>query len=115
MHETVTLDSGVSITLGDSWCVTQLEGGTEVHAHPNDDSLDMAMKLGYGYDVALMTREHDPLHSLLADWIGYGESRSLRVAAGLDPDNAIAVLEEEVVLAIQRLINAIRNELPANT
>src|SRR5690349_7530738 len=70
------LANGTEVCAGPSWCVTKLPCGDEVHAHPNEQSKDMAKLLGYN-DDALLTREHDALHSILMDWLGQPYSYSL--------------------------------------
>lgn len=96
---------------GPDFCVTTLPNGAEVHAHINDDTLAMAQQLGFGDDVAALTREHDALHSRLMDWLGQPYSYSLMRAAGYEnTDWGIAALEEEAVLVIQKLLNEIKNK-----
>ena len=105
------LSNGTRISVGADFCVTTLPNGDEVHAHPNDESLHMARELGYGDDVAALTREHDALHSRLMDWLGQPYSYSLMRAAGHEKtDWGIAVYEEKAVLAIQQLMNEIKNK-----
>lgn len=86
--------------------VTALPDGTEVVATPNYTPEDIARahSLGYRGDVAKMTMDHDPLHTKVAEMLGFKESYSLRAAA-TGEDSEIAGLEEEVVLAAQRLLN----------
>lgn len=103
------LANGTRILVGDGWAVTTLPNGREVHAHPNADSPRMARELGYGDDVAAMTREHDPLHAWLTDQLGMPHSVSLMGAAGCEVDAELATLEEEAVLAVQRFARAARN------
>lgn len=97
------LGNGTDILIGPDWVVTTLPNGMLVHARPNDDSPRMARRLGYGTDVAAMTRDHDPLHSALSDWLGMPFSYSLMQAAGCDVCPALAALEENAVLAVQEL------------
>ena len=78
-----------------------LSNGTEVFAGPEDRSPEMARRLGYGSDVDAMTRDHDPLHARLTDWLGMPFSYSLMEAAGCDVDPKLAILEEAAVLAVQ--------------
>lgn len=93
--------------VGPYWLITTLPDGQQVPASPRSDSGPIARRLGYGEDVAALTRDHDLLHSLLADWLGQPYSHSLAQAAGLPADSAVAALEEDVVLALQRYINAL--------
>lgn len=79
----------------------------------NDDQAATAAELGYGTDVEGMVEDHDPLHALLCDWLGIGESFALRIAAGeLPEDHALAYLEEDAVLAVQRFMVAAGGHLP---
>ena len=108
--QTTKLNNGTLLVQGPNFCVTTLPNGTEVHAHPNEDSPEMAQRLGYGEEVGSMTRDHDALHSRLMDWLGQPYSYSLMRAGGhVDTDWGIAVLEEKAVLAVQELIQALKN------
>jgi hypothetical protein len=40
-----------------------------------------ARQLGYGDDVLAMVRQHDPLHALLADWLGIEASYGIMAGA----------------------------------
>lgn len=51
-----------------------------------------------------MTRDHDPLHSALAAWVGLPASLALQLAAGETADRELADLEEAAVLALQKLL-----------
>ena len=108
--QTSKLSNGTLIVQGPYFCVTTLPNGKEVHAHPNFESAEMANKLGYGDDVASMTREHDALHSQLMDWLGQPYSYSLMQAAGENVDWEIANYEEAAALAVQRLKQALKNK-----
>ena len=69
---------------------------------------DTAQRLGYGDDVEAMNRDHDPLHRALCAWLGV-PSLAMRMAAGLDlteAEAALAALEEDAVLAVQRFKRA---------
>lgn len=103
---TEILRNGTAIFVGPTFAVVTLPGGEEVHAHPNHKSADMALRLGYGTDVAAMTRDHDPLHARLTDWLGLRSSLALEAAAGLRPNDDLAAMEEEAVLAVQRFRRA---------
>lgn len=99
---TQTLRNGTRIVIGPSWTVVTLPDGREVHAHPNPDSPRMALALGFGGDVAALTRDHDPTHARLTDWLGLPYSLSLMAAAGGRAIDELTGLEEEAVLAVQR-------------
>ena len=80
-----------------------MPNGATVHAHPNPDSHGQARRLGYGTDVAAMTRHHDPLHSELCCWLGMPHSFSLMQASGHPVNSELARLEEDAVMAVQAL------------
>lgn len=61
-----------------------------------------AERLGYGDDVAGMNRDHDPLHRALCAWLGVP---CLALPEG-QPGSYLAGIEEEAVLAVQRLMRA---------
>ncbi len=103
-----TLSNGTEVAVGSNWARTTLPCGTTVYAEPNADSPRMAALLGYGADVDAMTREHDLLHSRLMDWLGQPYSHGLRAAVGLEHNPTVAALEEDAVLAVQRLSCALR-------
>jgi hypothetical protein len=92
---------GTVVQHGPGWCITRLPCGATVRARANADSAASAQALGYGDDVAAMTRDHDYLHAVLCDRLGV-PSHSLRLAAGLDHDAQLAALEEAAVCAVTR-------------
>ena len=93
-------------TVGNTYVLTRLPNGDIVRAHTNydEESVARAHSLGYNGDVEAMTRDHDPLHTRIAAALGLKESYALRAAYNGE-DSEIAGLEEEVVLAAQRLLN----------
>jgi hypothetical protein len=103
---TLQLRNGTHITVGPSWAVTRLPNGKELHAHPDENSAEAAERLGYGDDVEALTRDHDPLHSRLCDWLGMPHSFSLMHAAGCDADLRLVQLEEDAVIAVQKFKRA---------
>jgi hypothetical protein len=109
---TLRLRNGTEVRIGPYWAVTVLPGGAEVHAHPRPDQAAIAAELGYP-NAAALTREHDPLHSLLAAWLGLPASFAIREAAGDLPvaQHRLADLEEAAVLALQRFMRAAGVEL----
>ena len=96
------------LTIGPTWVRTVLPSGAVVYAEPQHDDAQAqtARDLGYGDDVAAMTRDHDPLHVALAKWLGLPASYSLRMAAGELPEAErwLAELEEAAVMAVQRFV-----------
>lgn len=91
-----------------------LPGGTVVNGAPQDTGgyRETAERLGYGNDTLQLCKDHDPLHSLLCDWLGLGDSRSLRCAAGLEEENEISRAEESAVLAVQKFMRLAGIGLP---
>lgn len=91
---------------------TTFADGSELVATPQHDaeSIARARSLGYtGTDEEVvwgLTRDHDLLHSLLAEAQGLGASPTLHaVARGARVDPVAADMEERAVLLIQRLLN----------
>jgi hypothetical protein len=102
----VNLSNGVGVRIGPNWCVTHLPNGKEVHAHPTGT----ADFKGLGYnDEDTLTREHDLLHSKLMNWLGAPYSYSLMQAAGCSIDPNISAYEEDAVLKLHILMNALKN------
>ncbi len=67
-----------------------------------------AHRLGYGFDVESMNHDHDSLHAALCAWLGV-QSWSLTEARGAQlawPQKRLAIIEEDAVLAVQRLMRA---------
>lgn len=95
--------------------ITTLPDGAVVVAKPNytKEDADRARRMGYRGEgvtrVIDMTRDHDWLHTLLADALGFDESYALR-AAVTGEENDLSDAEEDVVLAMQRLLNLHREE-----
>lgn len=101
MTDFVTLPNGTRFIVGHDWCRTILPTGAEVMACGNADSPRMARRLGYGADVAALTREHDPLHNTIAAMLGMPWYYSLMQASGADVCPHLAALEEQAVLCVQ--------------
>ena len=82
--------------------------------HDTDAYRATARQLGYGDDTLAMCRDHDPLHALLAQWLGLEASYALRQAAGLlhPADAEKAAAEETAVLAVQRFMRVAGGRLP---
>jgi hypothetical protein len=93
-----------------------LPSGDVVHGAPHDTDAyrATARQLGYGDDTLGMCRDHDPLHALLAGWLGLKVSYGMLDAAGrLDPGDAEkAAAEEAAVLAVQRFMRLAGGTLP---
>lgn len=95
----------------DTNCViTKFSDGAVLHAHPNygDEDIARARALGYiGTDqeaVDAMTRDHDMIHSLVAEARGFIWSEALHGAA-TGRGYAGGEDEERIVFLIQRLLN----------
>jgi hypothetical protein len=82
--------------------------------HDTDAYRATARQLGYGDDTLAMCRDHDPLHALLAGWLGLEVSYGMLDGAGrLDPADAEkAAAEEAAVLAVQRFMRLAGGTLP---
>lgn len=102
----IKLPNGVDVHIGPYWCITHLPNGKIVHAHPTGKANFKA--LGYDSEEQL-TREHDLLHSKLMAWLGAPYSYSLMQAAGCEVDSNIAAYEEDVILKLHVLMNALKN------
>ena len=101
-------------------CVTTtFDDGSEVVAVPNYDAESYARARSLGYQPRAqkrsavlwdLTRDHDRLHTLLAEAQGYPVSLALWFAAHPGEemraaDRVMTSLEERTVLLIQRLLN----------
>lgn len=102
---------GTTVRVFEHYLETTLPDGQVVYATPSHDSESVARahSLGYGGDVVAMTLDHDRLHALLCDALGLPESQSLRDSANGERTEAGQV-EEEMVLAAQRLVNLSRRK-----
>lgn len=102
--------NGTLVEVHPTWVAIRLPDGTRVDAVPqkNAGQRVTSRRLGYGTDVDAMTRDHDPLHALLTDWLGLPFSHALHQAAGLPFDRMLAQYEEDAVLAVQRLMRHAR-------
>jgi len=101
------LPTGSRVTLADGTVVLGAP-------HDTDEYRKTTERLGYGTDTLAMCQDHDPLHALLAVWLGIPVSYSLLYAAGrLDDGDAVkAAAEEEAVLAVQRYMRLVGGRLP---
>lgn len=71
------------------------------------DAQQAATARWMGYpDAAAMNRDHDPLHEALCRWLGI-PSHAMLAARGEAHDGALAAMEEDAVLHLQRfMVNA---------
>ncbi len=109
------MDSAMTFTLGTTtvsmipeYTITTFADGLSLWAAHEDVSglgqSATAQYLGYS-SVSAMNKAHDPTHGLLADWLGWGYSRTLYGVACGTP-YVHTDLEEDAVKAIQRLAQA---------
>lgn len=70
--------------------------------HDSESYRETARRLGYGADTLAMCQHHDAFHAHLCGWLDLGDSRSLRVAAGLEAASEVSEAEEQAVMSIQR-------------
>lgn len=90
---------------------TFFHDGTHVVAAPeeNEEYRGKAARFGYGDDVAAMSREHEVLHTFLAEALGYGSSPTLWAVAHGQQGGVAPVWEQEdeesCVLAFQSYLN----------
>lgn len=95
----------VTVSVGDSWCVTHFADGTEVHAHANHRDEDKARAAELGYpNVEQMTRHHDLMHSMIANARGWSHSKVLWALAHNEPSPDCADEEERLAMFAQRLV-----------
>ena len=102
----------VVINVTARWLSTTFSDGAELIAAPNMDaeSIARARSLGYcgsdSYAVWAMTRDHELLHTLIAEAQGHPWSPTLHaVAHGYALAPGVVEQEERVVLFAQRLRN----------
>lgn len=94
---------------------TMYADGTCVPAVPQETAeyRQTAEQLGYGGDVAALSREHEVCHTLLSQWIGLSQSPTLwDVAHGTVTRWHIYWAEEDAVLNFQRMLNGWFSWLP---
>jgi hypothetical protein len=106
--------NGLIIDTADGICRVTLPTGETVTAVPQRTQAQAATAqcLGYGDDVEAMTEDHDATHCLLADFLSLPTSHALRAAAGLDHDEGLAAIEEQAVMAVQRLMRRAGGRMP---
>lgn len=115
--------AGCRVTIDDDakTVTTTFPDGIQLVAAPRMDSESVARARTLGYQgsdeeaVWAMCRDHDVLHTLLADAQGWDRSATLYgVAAGHPCDRRLASVEEAIVLLMQRLANVgVAGVLPA--
>lgn len=108
------LHNGTVVRLYDQGTEIILPSGDIVHGEPHDtmEYRQHAVELGYGTgeDAALnMALDHDPLHAMLADWLGLRTSHSL---SNLVHKTPLGLLEEAAVLAVQKYMRSAGGRLP---
>ena len=99
------------VNASENWTETAYHDGTRVAAVPEFDDRyrSLAAEMGYGGDVAALSREHEILHTWLAEALGYGSSPTLWAVAHGQQGQVAQVWEqeeeEEWVLAFQTYLN----------
>lgn len=107
MTSALTFTLGAAtVTLYDGYTVIRFRGGASLTARHDDvldlDQMQTALNLGYS-SVEAMNVDHDPVHQLLATWLGHDRSPTLYFRARGLP-YPWAYLEENAVKAIQALM-----------
>lgn len=105
---------GTTVDLRHWGSVTTLPDGRTIQAapQPGEDYAATARRLGYGGDVLAMCHDHDALHAALAEFLGLPVSPVLSTVAGAPMGDAVQHgLEEDAVLAVQRLARALGVDL----
>ena len=93
------------------WTETAFHDGTRVEAQPeeSDGYRALAADMGYGPDTAALSREHEILHTFLAEALGYGSSPTLWAVAHGQTGKVAPRWEQEEeeawVLAFQTYLN----------
>lgn len=97
----------VRIFAAERYLETVFADGTKVPAAAGDSEADVARAhaLGYGGDTWAMTRDHELLHTSLAENAGLSYSPTLWALAHGEPMPPDVQREEGLVLHVQRLIN----------
>lgn len=94
-----------------AYTVTLFPDGTQVPAAPNGDpeQAQTAQRLGYGEDVSAMCREHELLHTWLAERFDLPHSPTLWAVAHEQGEGCIPIpaqhQEEALVLVFQAYLN----------
>lgn len=97
---TVAIGSSV-VSVSRGWTETTFSDGSSLSARHDEQPGQRQTAAELGCSVERMNREHDLTHSLLAAWLGLGQSPTLYgVAVG--EKYPLHDLEEAAVLAIQR-------------
>ena len=93
------------------WAETVYHDGTRVEAQPEETEAyrALAAELGYGADLAALSREHEVVHTFLAEALGFGSSPTLWAVAHGQAGEVAPVWEQEeeeaVVLAFQTYLH----------
>jgi hypothetical protein len=101
--------NGTAVEIHDWGSRVILPGGRIVLGAPQGtaEQAATARELGYQGGALAMVCDHDPLHALLTDWLGFPVSFSL---SGGDP--VAAADEEAAVMAVQKLMRRHGGRLP---
>lgn len=95
-------------TFDDGWAKTTFSDGSTVPASPEPTAsyAATAERLGYGTDTARMCVEHELVHNWLCHVIGLPHSPALFAVAHRGDADWRHALEEDAVIAVQRLAMA---------
>jgi hypothetical protein len=101
----------VRADLATGFTETIFPDGSRVPAYPNGspEQRETARRAGYGDDVAAMCREHEILHTWLAEKFNFPHSPTLWAVAHAQAEGCAAVWaqyeEEALVMAFQEYLN----------
>jgi len=90
-------------------CVTRYQDGSSYGAQPHDTHHYhvIAHRCGYGDDILAYCREHEVAHHITCEWIvGFPSHVISSLAAGQEPHQGVAVLEEMAAHTFQRWLRA---------
>lgn len=105
------------IALTDWGCETRFHDGTSIGAHPHDepDYHLVSADCGNPGDILGFCRDHDAIHSLVAEWFFGAPSRILwELAHDRSASPSIAVQEEALVQTCRRWVRADKRPIIAD-
>lgn len=104
------------VNVAPGWTETVFHDGTRVAAMPeaDDEYGRQAARLGYGDDLAAMSREHEILHTFLEEKRTGGASPTLWAVAHGQGEPFAPIWEQEIEEALVLAFQAFRNGLGAS-
>jgi hypothetical protein len=103
--------AGAHIEFGEGYTLsTYPDGRVVAFPEDNDPYRERAKSLGYGNDTALMSREHEVTHHLLAHWLGLPHSPTMMSIAISNVFKDWRT-EEAAVLSIQAFARLMKVDL----